>query len=228
MARAGLTFRDYGALLRLSGYDGSQYHLDVPALAALDGNVDLEYDKAPPSPSPRASAQPDVDGARAAEFKRDMQRYVDADRMPSFTYVRLPGAPGTAGAAAADKAVGAIVDYVSHTPHWSSTAIFIVPEGAAGSPDHVDAMRSYALVVSPSARRGYVGTRTSASQAWSRRKKRSSACRRSRSTTCWHRISPLSSPNPRRRRRTTRDEVPFRSVRVWSPPPPVRCARPCW
>ena len=157
MARAGLTFRDYGALLRLSGYDGSQYHLDVPALAALDGNVDLEYDKAPPSPSPRASAQPDVDGARAAEFKRDMQRYVDADRMPSFTYVRLPGAPGTAGAAAADKAVGAIVDYVSHTPHWSSTAIFIVPEGAAGSPDHVDAMRSYALVVSPSARRGYVG-----------------------------------------------------------------------
>lgn len=157
MARAGLTFRDYGALLRLSGYDGSQYHLDVPALAALDGNVDLEYDKAPPSPSPRASAQPDVDGARAAEFKRDMQRYVDADRTPSFTYVRLPGAPGTAGAAAADKAVGAIVDYVSHTPHWSSTAIFIVPEGAAGSPDHVDAMRSYALVVSPSARRGYVG-----------------------------------------------------------------------
>ncbi len=157
MARAGLTFRDYGALLRVSGYDGSQYHLDVPALAALNGNVDLEYGKPLASPSPRASAQPDVDGARAAEFKRDMQRYVDADRMPSFTYVRLPGEPGTVGAAAADQALGAIVDYVSHTPHWSSTAVFIVPEGAAGSPDHVDAMRSYALVVSPSARRGYVG-----------------------------------------------------------------------
>ncbi|MBV8530863.1 MAG: hypothetical protein JO104_06060, partial [Candidatus Eremiobacteraeota bacterium] len=44
-----------------------------------------------------------------------------------------------------------------HTPHWSSTAIFIVPEGSQGSSDHVSTMRSYALVVSPLARRGYVG-----------------------------------------------------------------------
>ena len=157
MARAGLTFRDYGALLRLSGYDGAQYHLDVPALAALSGNVDLDYGKPNPKTSAKPTASPDAGAALAAEFERDMQRYVEADRMPSFTYVRLSAEAGSAGAASADRALGAIVEYVSHTPHWSSTAIFIVPESAQGSPDHVDPMRSYALVVSPIARRGFVG-----------------------------------------------------------------------
>ncbi len=147
-SRAGLTYRDYGGLLRLSGYDGSQYHLDVPALAALDGNVDLEY----------GTWNPKITNVmRAAEFERDMQSYVSADRMPNFTFVWLPTAEGSAGAADGDKAVGKIVDYLSRTPHWSSTAIFIVPEGLQGAVDHVNALRSYALVVSPLARRGYVG-----------------------------------------------------------------------
>jgi DNA-binding beta-propeller fold protein YncE len=148
LTRAGLPFRDYGGLMALSGYDGLGYHLDVPALAALSGNVDLSY----------ASWNPKItDKARAAEFNRDMQRYVQSDRMPSFTYVWLPTGAGEAGVADADSAVGAIVDFISHTPHWSSTAIFIVPEGLQGSVDHVNTMRSYALVVSPLARRGYVG-----------------------------------------------------------------------
>ena len=148
LARAGLSFRDYGGLLQLSGYDGSHYHLDVPALAALNGNVDLNY----------ASWNPKVsDAERAKEFVSDMQRYVQADAMPSFTYVVLPAEGGKAGATEADRALGSIVDFISHTPHWSSTAIFIVPEASQDSNDHVDALRSYALVVSPLARRGYVG-----------------------------------------------------------------------
>jgi hypothetical protein len=58
----------------------------------------------------------------------------------------------------ADRAMGKIVDFISHTPHWSSTAIFIVPEGLeASAVDHVNPLRSYALVVSPLARRGFVG-----------------------------------------------------------------------
>ncbi len=149
VGRAGLTFRDYGGLLRLSGYDGSAYHLDVPALAALDGNVDLDY----------ASWNPKVDDAtRAQEFVRDMQAYVQADRVPSFTYVWLPTGADVASVRDADRALGKIVDYVSHTPHWSSTAIFVVPEGLESpSVDHVNPMRSYAIVVSPLARRAYVG-----------------------------------------------------------------------
>jgi DNA-binding beta-propeller fold protein YncE len=148
LARAGISFRDYGGLLRLSGYDGSHYHLDVPGLDALNGNVDLGY----------ASWNPKItDVERSTEFVADMQRYVQSDSMPSFTYVWLPTEGGTTGEADADHALGSIVDFISHTPHWSSTAIFVVPEGSLGSNDHVNALRTYALVISPLARRGYVG-----------------------------------------------------------------------
>jgi DNA-binding beta-propeller fold protein YncE len=148
-AQAGLTYRDYGGLLRLSGYDGSLYHLDVPALAALGGNVDLNY----------AGYDPKVgDAARADEFVADLQRYVAADRTPSFTYVWLPTQDSQAGVTEADRALGKIVAFISQTPHWSSTAIFIVPEGVQAPADHVNALRSYALVVSPLARRGFVGS----------------------------------------------------------------------
>ena len=147
-SRAGLTFRDYGGLLRLSGYRDGRYGLNVPALAVLGGNVDLDY----AGPNPRIS-----DARRAQEFERDMQRFVQADAVPAYTYVWLPSGPSAAAVGDADRALGSIVDFVSHTPHWSSTAIFIVPEGVSGGPDHVNEMRSYAVVVSPLARRGYVG-----------------------------------------------------------------------
>jgi hypothetical protein len=149
LARAGLTFRDYGGLLRLSGYDETGYHLNVPALAVLRGNVDLSY--AGQDPTITTNAQ------RAKAYVTDMQRYVQSDSMPNFTYVWLPGEAGKVGAADTDRAVGSIVDFVSHTTHWSSTAVFIVPEGSNDSSDHVHALRTYALVVSPLARRGYVG-----------------------------------------------------------------------
>lgn len=147
LARAGLSFRDYGGLLALAGYDGSLYHMDVPALAALNSNVDLGY----------VPGGAGTDVARAAEFVRDMQSYVAADRMPSFTYLWLPSGSDQAAAIDTDRALGSVVAFLSHTPHWSSTAVFIVPEGVSSGTDHVNALRSYALVVSPLARHGYVG-----------------------------------------------------------------------
>ena len=149
LARAGLTFRDYGALLRVSGFDAGLYRLNVPALAALEGNVDLNY----AAPNSKIG-----DAALAAEFLRDMQRYVQADAVPSFSYVRLPAGPGIAGAQDADRALGQIVQYLSHTPQWSSTAIFIAPDGLQAGYDHVNPLRGYAIVVSPLARRGFVGS----------------------------------------------------------------------
>jgi YVTN family beta-propeller protein len=147
LARAGLSFRDYGGLLQLSGYGDGLYHLNVPALAALNGNVDMNY----------AAGDSHVDDAhRAQEFVRDMQRYVGSGQMPSFAYVWLP-VLRQGGAGEADRALGTIVEYLSQTPHWSSTAVFVVPEGLEGGADHVNPLRSYCLVVSPLARRGYVG-----------------------------------------------------------------------
>ncbi|HZY99609.1 MAG TPA: hypothetical protein VFE36_08555, partial [Candidatus Baltobacteraceae bacterium] len=148
MARAGLSYRDYGGLLRLAGYREGVYRFDVPALAGLANNVDLDY----------SGWNLRIDDAhRAAEFERDMQRYVASGSEPAFTYIWLPAAAAQGGMATADRALGTIVDYLSHTPHWSSTAIFIVPDAATEGTDHVNRLRSYALVVSPLARRGYVG-----------------------------------------------------------------------
>ena len=166
LSRAGLSYRDYGGLLTLSGYRaqapevvrgrnprppspglGGAYSLDVPALAALDGNVDLDY----PGWNPAIG-----DDVRVAQFIDDMGRLVQNDQEPAFTYLWLP-ASGAGGMAAADRALGQAVAFLSRTPHWSSTAIFVVGEGVAGPRDHVNRARSFALVVSPLARPGYVG-----------------------------------------------------------------------
>jgi hypothetical protein len=47
-----------------------------------------------------------------------------------------------------DLAVGRLVDAVSHSPYWDDTAIFVVEDDAQDGPDHVDAHRSIALVIS--------------------------------------------------------------------------------
>ncbi len=156
LARAGLSYRDYGALLNLSGYEprakaplGGVYTRDVPALAALDGHVDLRY----PGWNPEIT-----DASRAADFEADMGRLIDADREPDFTYVWLPTTGTPASTADADRALGQIVAFLSRSPHWSSTAIFVVGDGVTGGMvDRVNPARSFALVVSPLAKPGYRG-----------------------------------------------------------------------
>jgi DNA-binding beta-propeller fold protein YncE len=186
LAERGKTYRDYGDLLRVAGYDegesldpktddppfaglddtsaptqglGGRYTLDASALLALSGHVDLNY----PGWDPRIR-----DVRRATEFERDIDPLVRADQFPAFTEVWLPDDRGATGSpvpplpeevADGDRALGQIVEYLSHIPQWKSMAIFIVPSDAQLSRDHVDVHRSYALVVSPYARRGYLGTR---------------------------------------------------------------------
>jgi DNA-binding beta-propeller fold protein YncE len=170
LARHGLTFRDYGGFVRVAGSDtagaasdpalglGARYRLAVPAPAVLDGHVDLQY----PGPNPQISDQ-----RRAAEFARDFYALAGSLRVPRFTYVSLPGdrvarGPGAQTAAQqvadGDRALGTIVAYISHLPTWRTTAIFVVPASAAGR-DHIDEHRSYALVISPYAKRRFVGMR---------------------------------------------------------------------
>jgi hypothetical protein len=48
------------------------------------------------------------------------------------------------------------VDFISHSPIWKSTAIFLTEDDAQASPDHVSAHRSYISVISPWANRGAV------------------------------------------------------------------------
>jgi DNA-binding beta-propeller fold protein YncE len=149
LAMRHATYRDYGALLRVSGSGaGGTYALDVPSLAALAGNVDERY----PGYDPRIS-----DVTRAQEFARDY-----ASTAPAFAVVWLPSPEGGDEAKAMadqDRALGTVIDAVAHGADWASTAVFVTPDGTERSGDHIDSRRSYALVVSPYARRGYVGMR---------------------------------------------------------------------
>jgi len=47
-----------------------------------------------------------------------------------------------------DYALGLMVEAVSNSPHWKDTAIVVVEDDAQDGPDHVDAHRSVALVIS--------------------------------------------------------------------------------
>ena len=107
------------------------------------------------------------DATRAAEFVRDFGTLSAAHRQPRFAYVALPGGgdspAGTPAAEASvvdgDRALGSIVDFLSHLPSWRTTVVFVVPAGASMGRDHIDASRTYALAILPFVKHGYVGMR---------------------------------------------------------------------
>jgi hypothetical protein len=91
---------------------------------------------------------------------------VNARNQPRYTHIWLPAdatgsgpdiPPAAEEVADGDRALGTIVAYLSRLPSWRHTAIFVLADDAQGSRDHVDAYRSYALVISPYAKRHYVG-----------------------------------------------------------------------
>jgi hypothetical protein len=55
----------------------------------------------------------------------------------------------TAEVADNDYAVGELVQAISNSPIWTSTAIFVLEDDSQDGPDHVDAHRSTAYVISP-------------------------------------------------------------------------------
>jgi YVTN family beta-propeller protein len=89
-----------------------------------------------------------------------------ADPLPALEIVRFPS-DHTAGTASGrgtpeaymadnDLAVGRLVEAVSHSSYWRSTAIFITEDDAQDGPDHVDAHRTIALVISPYTQTGRI------------------------------------------------------------------------
>jgi hypothetical protein len=55
-----------------------------------------------------------------------------------------------------DLALGRVVEAISRSRFWKESAIFVLEDDAQNGPDHVDAHRSVAFVLSPYARRGGV------------------------------------------------------------------------
>ena len=106
------------------------------------------------------------DQRRADAWIVDLQGFVKSGRMPALEILHLPN-DHTAGArpglptpracmADNDLALGRIVEALSKSPFWRSTAVFVLEDDAQAGPDHVDSHRSVLLVVSPYSRAGVV------------------------------------------------------------------------
>jgi hypothetical protein len=96
---------------------------------------------------------------RVQEWAREFNRFEQQRNLPQLEIMRLPN-DHTAGTAPGrptpqqyvaenDAAVGKVVDIVSHSRDWASTAIFVTEDDAQNGPDHVDAHRTTSLVISP-------------------------------------------------------------------------------
>jgi YVTN family beta-propeller protein len=110
----------------------------------------------------------DVDRVKA--WEKELEAYEQngsaAGGLPAFNVIYLPNdhtsgtAKGTptpqAFVAQNDLALGMFIDRLSHSKYWNESAVFVIEDDAQNGPDHVDAHRSEALVISPFTKRHYV------------------------------------------------------------------------
>ena len=140
--RAGISFRNYGEFMD-NGY---------PTLDLLKdpGHYCTKY------PGWNLKIQ---DIFRESVFEHDFDSLLQAGSVPRFSTIYLPN-DHTSGMekgayspiaqiADNDLALGRLVDYLSHSPIWRQSAIFVLEDDAQDGPDHVDAHRSPAYVLSP-------------------------------------------------------------------------------
>jgi hypothetical protein len=99
-------------------------------------------------------------------FRQRFAQQLATGTVPALSYLSLtsdhtrgtqPGFPTpTAMVADSDQAIGEILDTISHSAIWESTAVFIVEDDSQDGADHVSAHRIPVAVVSPYARAGVV------------------------------------------------------------------------
>jgi YVTN family beta-propeller protein len=153
-ARAGVSYRSYGEFIEASKSP------ELPSRArekSLEGHFDPMY-------RPWDLNYPDQ--KRVDEWLREFREFEEKGHLPRLQILRLPN-DHTEGTAAGkptprafvadnDLALGRLVEAVSQSVYWKSTAIFVVEDDAQNGPDHVDAHRTVALVVSPYTKHGFV------------------------------------------------------------------------
>lgn len=106
------------------------------------------------------------DTTRFYQWKREFDSLLAANAVPQFNSVRMgndhteglrKGKPTPfAHVADNDLAVGLFVEYLSQSPIWKETAVFIIEDDAQNGPDHVDAHRSTAYVAGGFVKRNFV------------------------------------------------------------------------
>jgi YVTN family beta-propeller protein len=95
------------------------------------------------------------DQFRVDLWVQDFNKDVAAGTVPAMEQLWImcdhTGGPPTPDAEQADNdlAIGRIIDYISHSPVWSTSAIFLEEDDAQNGVDHVDGHRSPGYIVSP-------------------------------------------------------------------------------
>jgi YVTN family beta-propeller protein len=99
------------------------------------------------------------DQVRVEAFLREFHQYEATGTLPNLTIIALSSdhtvgtSSGTptprAMMADNDLALGRIVDAISHSDDWKSSAIFVTEDDAQGGNDHVEGHRTVGFVISP-------------------------------------------------------------------------------
>ncbi len=148
--KAGVTVRSYGEF----AHRDLKTRKIVASVPGLEGFINTDYEPW------------DLDvteNSRVDVWLKEFQEFERTGNLPRLNIIRL-GNDHTAGTrvgsltpramvAENDVALGRIVEAVSHSKFWPESAIFVLEDDAQDGPDHVDAHRSPALVVSPFAKR---------------------------------------------------------------------------
>ena len=166
--RQGVSFRDYGFYTKIPGIcRGGGNTSDVTHLD--DRRFGDHVDELYPGFNLECSDHAD----RFPEWAREFREYESAyranpakDPLPALSILRLPNDHtfGTVPNKAIpesyfadnDLALGRLVETVSKSPFWPNTAILVTEDDAQNGPDHVDAHRTLAYVISPYTQTGRV------------------------------------------------------------------------
>ncbi|MFN2450606.1 MAG: bifunctional YncE family protein/alkaline phosphatase family protein [Candidatus Baltobacteraceae bacterium] len=151
-ARSHLTYRDYGEDIDTAPHGPK---IGISTFPGLAGHFDAAY---------RGWDLATSDMDRYGEWVREFTAFEANGALPALEIVYLPNdhTSGTragsltpdAYVAINDQAVGKIVERVSHSRYWSSSAIFVLEDDAQNGPDHVSDQRSTFYIASPYAAGG--------------------------------------------------------------------------
>jgi len=145
--RAGISYRSYGEFV-------DDYKPNIPVLKNQHCNYFTSWDETV------------RDTSRFGQWKRDFDSLLAINAVPSLNTLRFindhtegvrKGRPTPfAHVADNDLAVGMFIDYLSKSPIWKQSVVFILEDDAQNGADHIDAHRSTAYVAGGFVKRGYV------------------------------------------------------------------------
>jgi DNA-binding beta-propeller fold protein YncE len=143
-------------------YEGIRHFINFPLPQGLYSRTSRSY-------STYNMAIPDQ--FRVDQFIKEFtSKYITGnDSMPDIMTIILPNDHGAGDRPEAgypfresymadnDLAVGRTIEFLTHTPYWKNMLIVITEDDSQNGVDHIDAHRSILIVISPYARKNYVG-----------------------------------------------------------------------